>query len=121
MILAKNLLLSAIKLPINERVLFESLFTIIPYFYYEIIIRDVVVLEFFLMCSFFYFLYNKKSCLISSVLLGILVYLNPAYVLLLIFLFKNHKKTFVKWTILGLFVFSSLIVASYLYTQNPVS
>lgn len=87
MVLSKQLLLKSIKLENNERFLFEILFTFIPYYYYEVIIRNVIVIEFFLLCLLFYVLYEIKNFNVVNVLIGILVYLNPTYILIFILVF----------------------------------
>lgn len=60
MLFSKYLLLNSIDLKKNEEFLFEMLFLITPYFYYSVIIRDIIVFEFFLVCLFFYSLYRLK-------------------------------------------------------------
>lgn len=92
LIFSKNLLAISLDLPFNERFIYESLFTIVPYFYLVVITRDVIIIEFLLLCMFLFMLYKEKLYPVCGLLIGELAYLNPAYLLLFIILFKNKQK-----------------------------
>lgn len=90
LIISKVILLKSLRLRPKEELLFEILFTCIPYFSNEVLTRNVVVVEFFLLSLYFHFLYQKHSIVLSGVLLGTLIYLNLGYTLLIILIFTKQ-------------------------------